>query len=212
MLSSLKKNLVAGLAILLPIAITIGLTSFLINLLTRPFMSLISSILIKLHFMYPQVLFPSSEQTLMVISKLVILILLFVFIVVLGFLARLFVIKFFLSLTDKIVHKIPVVSTIYKASQEIIKTFFKPDQTSFRQVVMVPFPHAGIYVLGLVSKESPAACSESIGTPLVSVLIPTAPSPISGFLLMYPNDQLIPLDMKPETALKYIISGGVLTP
>ncbi len=212
MFQSLKKNLLAGLIILLPIATTIALLSFLINLFTSPFVDVVTTFLIKLKISFKGFLFLSSEQVIQYASKLLVLILLFFLTIILGILTRWIVIKSLLSFADKLVHKIPVINTIYKASQEIIKTFFKPDQTSFKQVVMVPFPHKEAYALGLVSRESPSTYTEAAGSKLVSVLIPTTPNPTSGFLLMYDPADLIYIDMKPETAIKYIVSGGVLAP
>jgi uncharacterized membrane protein len=115
-------------------------------------------------------------------------------------------------ISDKILQKIPLINKVYKTTQEIIKTIFVTDRTSFKQVVMVPFPKPGTYVMGLISRHSPAICSEKAQTPLVSVLIPTTPNPTTGFLLMYKEEDLIHLDLRPEEAIKYIVSAGVITP
>jgi len=212
MFQTVKKNLITGLVILLPIAVTIALLSFLINLFTAPFVDLVSSFLRKFQISTSDFLFLSSEQVIRYMSKLLVLCLLFIITVLLGMITRWFVVHSLLSLTDKVLRKIPVINTIYKASQEITKTFFKSDQTSFKQVVMVPFPNQETYALGLVSKDAPESCSKLVDTHLISVLVPTAPNPTSGFLLMVDKKDLIYLDMKPEDAIKYVISVGVLTP
>ena len=77
---------------------------------------------------------------------------------------------------------------------------------------MVPFPKPGTYVMGLVSRESPKICSDEAGSELFSVLVPTTPNPTTGFLLMYKKEDMIFLDLKPEQAIKYIVSCGVITP
>jgi uncharacterized membrane protein len=77
---------------------------------------------------------------------------------------------------------------------------------------MVPFPRKDSYALGLVSRDAPENCSRLTKSNLISVLVPTTPNPTSGFLLMVDQDDLIYLDMKPEDAIKYIISVGVITP
>ncbi len=212
MLHALKKNLITGLIILLPLAVTFALLGFLINLFTSPFVNLVSSIFMKYNTQLPGFLFLSSEQVTRYLSKLLILILLAILTIILGFLTRWFVIHSLLSLTDKILKKIPVINTVYKASQEITNTFLKPNQTSFKQVVMVPFPCKEMYALGLVSREAPQVCSELIGSKMISVLVPTTPNPTSGFLLMFNQADLIYLDMKPEDAIKYILSVGVVAP
>ncbi len=96
--------------------------------------------------------------------------------------------------------------------QDIIRTLFAKDKSAFQQVVMIPFPSPGIYVLGFATQEAPATCSEKVGKELISVLIPTTPNPTSGFLLMFPKEDLIYVDMKPEEAIKFIISCGVIVP
>ena len=212
MLQSIKKDLIAGLIILLPIAVAVALLGFLIDLFTHPFVDFVSSLLIRFNITPQGFLFFSSEQIIRYTSKLLILICLFFIIVLLGILTRWFVLRSALSFVDTLLRKIPVINTIYKASQEIIKTVFKTDQTSFKQVVMVPFPHEGIYALGLVSREAPETYNRLVGSKMVSVLVPTTPNPTSGFLLMYDQKDLIYLDMKPEAAIKYILSCGVLNP
>jgi uncharacterized membrane protein len=125
---------------------------------------------------------------------------------------RWFFIRTAFSIGDKILHRIPVVNTVYKTTQDIIKTLFVSDKNSFKQVVMVPFPRPGVYALGLIARESPEMCSNTVGSPLVSVLIPTTPNPTTGFLLMYKKEELVHVDMKPEEAIKYIVSCGVVVP
>jgi uncharacterized membrane protein len=96
--------------------------------------------------------------------------------------------------------------------QEIIKALFGSDTLSFKQVVMVAFPHPGVYALGLVARDAPAVCSKPIGEELVSVLIPTTPNPTSGYLLMYKKRDLIFVDISPDEAIKFIVSCGVIVP
>ncbi len=212
MFESLKKNLITGLVILLPIAVAFALLGFLINLFTAPFIDFVSGFLMKFNIRPEGFLFFTSEEVVRYISKLLILLLLVIITIFLGVITRWFVIHSLFSLTDKILKKIPVINTIYKASQEITKTIFKADQTTFRQVVMVPFPQKGMYALGLVSRDAPQDCSDLVGSRLISVLVPTTPNPTSGFLLLVDHDDLIYLDMRPEDAIKYIVSVGVLTP
>lgn len=212
MFQTLKKNLITGLVILLPIAVTIALLSFLINLFTAPFVDLVSSFLRKFQISSSDFFFLSSEQLIRYTSKLLVLCALFFITVLLGMLTRWFVIHSLLSLMDKILKKIPVINTVYKASQEITKSFFKNEQTTFKQVVMIPFPSKETYVIGLVSNKAPQKCNTLTGVDLITVLVPTAPTPTSGFLVLVDQKDLIYLDMKTEEALKYVISLGLLTP
>jgi uncharacterized membrane protein len=207
-----KKYFVTGFVILLPVAITLLVLGFIINFLTKPFTGFVSSVLESLNIANNGFLFLSHEQVIVYTSKLLILILLFLITIALGVVTRWFFIRTALHLGDKILHRIPIVNTVYKTSQDIIKTLFVSDKNTFKQVVMVPFPRADVYALGLIARESPQICCQKAGEELISVLIPTTPNPTTGFLLMYPKKDLILIDMKPEDAVKYIVSCGVIVP
>ncbi len=208
----MKKYFITGLVILLPLVVTVAVIVFLVNLLTEPFVGVVSSIFNKLHIINKGFLFLSPEQLIRYISKIIILILLFLITVVLGMITRWFLINAFFRFGDRILHRIPVVNTVYKTTQDIIKTLFVSDKKSFKQVVMVPFPRPDVFVLGLIARESPEICSQAVGNDLVSVLIPTTPNPTTGFLLMFKRSDIIPIDMRPEDAIKYIVSCGVIIP
>lgn len=208
----MKKCFITGLVILLPLAVTIAIVVFIVNFLTKPFIGIVVSFLKEFDILNKGFLFLSREQVVLYGSKFLILICLFLFTLLLGMIARWFFFKALLNLSDKVLHRIPLINKVYKTTQEIIKTIFVTDKSSFKQVVMVPFPKDGTYVMGLVSRESPHVCSEKANAPMVSVLVPTTPNPTTGFLLMYKKEDLIHLDLKPEAAIKYIVSCGVITP
>jgi uncharacterized membrane protein len=208
----MKKYFITGLVILLPLAVTIAVVGFIINFLTQPFIGMVSSFLAHLHIINEGFLFLSPEQLLKYGSQLLILVILFLFTLGLGMVTRWFFIKALLHLSDRILHRIPIVNTVYKTTQDIIKTLFVSDKNSFKYVVMVPFPHPGVYVIGLIARESPQICSEKANADLISVLVPTTPNPTTGFLLMFKKEELIYVDMKPEEAIKFIVSCGVIVP
>lgn len=195
----MKKHFLTGLVILLPIVITIAVIEYLVDFFTKPFVHFVSSYLRGLN---------SNELVILILSKLLILLCLFLFIIGLGILTRWFVIRSIVNLGDRILHKIPIINTVYKTTQEIIRSIFASDAEAFKQVVLVPFPRKETWALGLVSGDAP----QTSLSPLISVLVPTTPSPVSGFLLMYKPEDLIYLDMKPEQAIKYIVSCGTLVP
>ena len=208
----MKKHFITGLVILLPLVITIAVVIFLVNFLTQPFVGIVSGALAKLHIVNHGFLFLTPEKLLIYGSKLIILILLFACTVLLGIVARWFLIHTLFRLGDRVLHRIPVVNTVYKTTQDIINTLFVSDKNSFKQVVMVPFPRADVFVLGLIARDSPKICSQAAGNDLVSVFVPTTPNPTTGFLLKFKQADLIPIDMKPEDANKYIDSCGVIIP
>ena len=208
----MKKYFITGLVILLPLAVTIAIVLFIVNFLTTPFMGMVSSFLKEFDILNKGFLFLSPDQVVKYGSKLLILFCLFLFTILLGLIARWFFFKTFLKLSDNILHRIPLINKVYKTTQEIINTIFVTDKTAFKQVVMVPFPKQGTYAMGLIAKESPKICSDSAGAELFSVLIPTTPNPTTGFLIMYKKEDIIMLDLKPEAAIKYVVSCGVITP
>lgn len=208
----MKKHFITGLIILLPMTLTAMVLGFLIRFLTKPFVGLVSTFLSQIGAMNRGFFIFSPDQVIRYISQLLILITLFVVTVFLGMVTRWFFINALFRLGDKILHRIPIVNTVYKTTQEIIRTLFASDKNSFKQVVMVPFPHPGTYMVGLISREAPPECSKSINEELISVLIPHTPNPTTGFLIMFRKKDLIYLSMKPEEAIKCVVSCGVIIP
>ena len=208
----MKKYFITGLVILLPLAVTIAIVVFIVNFLTKPFIGVVSGFLKDFNLINKGFLFLTPDQVVLYGSKLLILGCLFVFTLFLGMIARWFFFKALLTVSDKVLHRIPLINKVYKTTQEIIKTIFVTDKSSFKQVVMVPFPKGGSYVMGLISREAPQICSDKAGSELFSVLVPTTPNPTTGFLLMYKKEEIVFLDLKPEQAIKYIVSCGVITP
>jgi len=201
----MKKYFITGLVILLPLTLTIFMVTFVVNFLTKPFMGFVIEILSKTKiYLHPQLLKYGSQ--------IIILIGLFICTVLLGIFARWFIFKALIKTSDKILHKIPLVNKVYKTTQEIVKTLFITDKNSFKQVVMAPFPHSGLYCMGFVTRKAPDTCCTAINKDLISVFIPTTPNPTTGFLILYKKEDLIFLEMKTEDAIKYIVSCGVIVP
>jgi uncharacterized membrane protein len=203
----MKKVFLSGLALLLPIALTFLIVIFILNFLTNPFVEYFKNWLCHEGF-----LAHISPKTLHYITQFIILISLFFFTVLVGALGRVFFINYFLRIGDKIINKLPVVNTIYKTTKDIIKSLFSPDAGSFQKVVLVPFPSSSEYCLGLLSATPPKACQDKIGEELATVLLPTAPHPISGYLLIFKKKDVIEIDMTIEEAIKFTVSCGIVHP
>lgn len=206
----MKRYFVTGLAILLPLALTLLIISFIFNFLTEPFVGFVRDILEYFGLLEAKFLFLSPDQLQTLVSKIIILALLFFFTVTLGVLARWIFFRFLLKWWDSILHRIPFVSSIYKTSQDVIKTVFESKTKSFKQVVLVPFPSQESRSVGLVTGENLSGLPQSETENVVAVFVPTTPNPTSGFLMMFSAKELVYLDMKVEEALKYIISCGVI--
>jgi len=208
----MRKYFITGLVILLPLTLTILIVAFVVNFLTKPFMGLVIKILSETRIQQIHTHILSSDQIIRYGSQIIILIGLVLFTIILGFFARWFIFNGLIKLSDKILHRIPLVNKVYKTTQEIVKTLFVTDKNSFKKVVMVPFPRKGLYSLGLVSRRSPDTCIKAANNELISVFVPTTPNPTTGFLLLFKEEELIYLDMKTEEAIKYIVSCGVIVP
>ncbi len=198
--------------ILLPLAVTVGLVAFIVRLLTNPFVGWVKNFL-QMHQLQPgKFFFLSQDQVILFSAQALILFTLFIFTLFLGMITRWFFIKSMIEFFDSLLLKIPLVNKIYKTTQEIIRTLFSSDKSSFKEVVLAPFPNKETYTLGLVSRDAPKYCSKATQKELVTVFVMTAPNPTTGYLVMFEREDLIPIDMKIEDAVKYIISCGILIP
>lgn len=204
---NIKNYFFTGLIILLPIVITLWVLAFVFNALTEPLAGILASFFERYDLFERGFLFLNGRQVQEFIAQVLILIFLFAATVTLGIITRNFFIQWLLDLSDWILHKIPFISTIYKGCQDLINTLFSSDSKAFKTVVLVPFPEKGNHTIGFLTSEN-----LNLGTKdkLVSVFIPTAPNPTSGFLILYPPEAIIPIDMKVDEAFKYVISCGVI--
>lgn len=205
----MKKYFVTGIVILLPLTLTFAVLNFVFNILTEPFLGITKTLLARYDLLGSTFLFFSPDQTLTLASQVLILILLFLSTLLLGVIARWFLIYYLIRTWEYIIHKIPLVSTIYKTFQDIIKTFFSNNTSAFKQVVLVPFPNPETKSIGLLTCEHVEGIGDN-SEEMIAVFIPTTPNPTSGFLVMAKKSSVIPLDMSVEDAFKYIISCGVV--
>lgn len=208
----MKRHFIAGLVILLPVTLTLIVVAFLFNFLTEPFLGITRSIFAHYGLLHTDFLFLTAGQVQTIISQILIFITLILFTLLLGFLARWFVIHYLLHAWEYIIHRIPFVSSIYKACQDVIKTVFGTQTNAFKQVVMVPFPNPETKTIGLLTRETLPGIESLTGKRLVVVFVPTTPNPTSGFLTLFNEEDVIPLDMPIEDAFKYVISCGVIMP
>ena len=127
-MDSMKKYFITGLVILLPLAVTLAIVIFVVNFLTKPFIGVVSSFLKEFQILQKGFLFLSADQVVRYGSQLLILLCLLAFTLALGMIARWFFFKAFIGLSDKVLHRIPLINKVYKTTQEIIKTLFVTDK------------------------------------------------------------------------------------
>ncbi|EIE52560.1 putative membrane protein [Salipiger aestuarii] len=137
-----------------------------------------------------------------------------VFTIVVGWVAKGLIGRSLIRFGETLVARTPVVRTIYSGIKQIAETVFAQSERSFEKACLVQYPRKGIWAIGFISTEARgeiAARAETMGA-LVSVFVPTTPNPTSGFLLYFPEEDVVELDMSIEDAAKLVISAGLVYP
>ena len=203
----MKKHFLTGFALLLPLLITLWIVSFVFDVLTKPFMGLMTHLLETFQVSHQNVRLLQSKEIILYASRVLSLIFLFGLILAVGWLTQWYLIHRFISFGDQILHRIPMVNKIYKATQEVMSTLFGGDTVGEKTPVLIPFPHERSFTIGL-STGSYTAENSPTGAASIAVLILGTPNPSVGFVLLYPADEVKPLDMTMEEAVKCIVSCG----
>jgi uncharacterized membrane protein len=194
---SLRRLLVAGILVWLPIIATIWVVSFVVTLMDRT--------LVLLPDRYqPQTLIGFHLPGLGVV---------FAFVVVLltGLLVTNLIGRQLVGYWEEMMQRIPLVRSVYGGVRSFTESVLSSSH-SFRQVVAVEYPRAGIWSIGFVTAEDVAEVSSRTGQHLTCVFVSTAPNPTSGFIILVPQSQLIQLDMSVDAAMRMIVTCGVVLP
>ena len=134
-----------------------------------------------------------------------------IFITIVGSLSLSFIGKKILKIFNDILKRIPILRTIYSAIGQMTETL-APKKGSKKSVVLVEYPRKGSWAVGFATKDNDGEIAKKTNTELVNVFVPTTPNPTSGFLLMFPKNEIIYLDMTFEEASKFIVSAGTSDP
>ncbi len=207
----MKKSFMTGLIILLPFALTLWVVNYLLDLFTNPLFNILENTL--LWFEQKQGLSLLHHQTLVhFLSRISALILTFFFIVALGYLARKFFFDGLIKFTNKIIARIPIVGTVYRLTKDITKAMLSTEQKTFKETVLVPFPSPDTYSIGFITGDIPAELRKFIPETDVTVFVPTAPHPISGYILFCAKQSTHSVDISVEDTFKFLLSCGVVQP
>ena len=193
-LAKIRNYFIAGVVVLIPIGITIYLTLFLV--------SITSKILPK--EINPNHYLPYNIPGVEILMSVILISLI-------GFLSLSFIGRKLLDVFNNILKKIPILRTIYSAIVQMTETFTKSDSKK-KNVVLVEYPRKGSWAVGFATKENTGEISNKTQQKLINVFIPTTPNPTSGFLLMFPKEDVIYLDLTFEEASKFIVSAGTSNP
>lgn len=194
---SLQRHFLAGLLVFLPVVITLWFLGWVIALMD----GLLDVLPAGLH---PNSYLPFAIPGLGAVFTIAL-------ILFLGFLTKGVATRRFLAAWDRIFVQIPVFRGVYTAVQKLVQTFLGQSQAQ-RRVVMIEYPRKGVYTVGFAMGRAWHELEKHNETPLVNVFVPTTPNPTSGFYLLVPVNDISPLDMSMEEALKLITSGGLITP
>lgn len=198
-MSYLKRYLIAGLLVWLPLGVTIVVIKFLIELFDQ-------SLLLLPHQYRPDVLIGIDIPGFGLLLSLTVI-----------FLTGLIVANFLggrvVRLWESLLSRIPLVRSIYNAAKQISEAVFGSGEQTFQKVYLVQYPRAGLWTLAFQTSKLQGEAQIKTGmTDVVNLFVPTTPNPTSGFFIMASKYEIVELDMKVDDALKMVISGGVIVP
>jgi uncharacterized membrane protein len=190
----LRNYFFTGVVVLIPIGFTLYLSNFLIN---------ISAKLIPTG-LNPNSYLPYSIPGLEIFLTII-------FITIIGGLSLSFLGKKFLQIIDDLFKRIPILRTIYSAIGQMTESFTNQEGNK-KSVVLIEYPRKGCWAVGFATKENEGEIKNKTNKELINVFVPTTPNPTSGFLLMFPKEEVLYLDMSFEEASKFIVSAGTSNP
>jgi len=193
-----KRYLITGLLVLVPLVITIWVLKFLLGLMDQ-------SLLLLPPQYQPEAMFGTYVPGLGALLTLVI-------VLITGIIATNFFGRRIIQFWEGLLARVPVVKSIYYSVKQVSDTLFSGNDDAFRKVLLVRYPHPEAWSVAFQTGVPASEVSRMTSEELVSVFIPTAPSPVNGFFFFVPKRDTIELDMSVDDALKYIISMGVVVP
>ena len=186
----LRNYFITGVVVLIPIGFTLYLSKILINLSSKIIPENIN----------PNNYLPFAVPGIEIIVSIIV-------ITIVGGLSLSFLGKRILKLIDDLFKRIPFLRTIYSAILQMTETFSNKENDK-KSVVLIEYPRKGVWAVGFATKENKGEMAEKTNRKLINVFVPTTPNPTSGFLLMFPIDEVIYLNMTFEEASKFIVSAG----
>ena len=214
-IAGLRNNFIAGLVVIAPIGLTLWLIWTVVGWVDSfvwPFVpnSYQPEALINRAMGYSS---PADEGWITVNVRGIGVVIFLVFTIIVGWLGKGLIGRSFLRWGESVVARMPIVRSIYNGVKQIAETIFAQTETSFDRACLIEYPRRGIWAIGFISTSTKGELLEKSGqSDMTSVFVPTTPNPTSGFLLLFPTDDIIELDMTVEDAAKLVISAGLVYP
>ena len=202
MKSFIKQNMIAGLLVIIPIALTYIVMAFVINKLDQLMAPVVTWMILHLKLPLPEDFHLPGLGF--------ILICLFIFGI--GLVTANFFGKQLVRAWDYLMHRVPFVRGIYLTIQKVVIAISDPDKSPFEKMVLVDYPHSTSRMIGLIACDEQGEVSDRTGEDLVNVFLPLLPNVTLGFMVILPRDQIIPLKMTREEGIKYLMSFGIVAP
>jgi len=194
----MRKYLIAGLLIWIPLGITFLVIRAIVSLLDRIWLLL------------PQVYQPDNLLGFHIPGLGVVLSI--VLVLATGMIVANLIGKRIIAFWESLLARIPIVRTLYAGIKQIMEAVLATDAKSFRKVLLIEYPRKGLWSLAFMTSDNLGEVQAKTGSKVISVFVPTTPNPTSGFVIMVPVEDAIELDMPIEEGLKMIISMGVVIP
>jgi uncharacterized membrane protein len=201
-LSGIRSSFLTGLVVIAPIGLTIWFI--------WSFMGFVDGVVMPL---VPDRFNPATHIDINLRGLGLVIFLIFT--VIVGWIAKGLIGRSLIRFGESVVHRMPVVRSIYSGVKQIAETVFAESDRNFEKACMVEYPRKGIWAIGFISTEAKGEVAQRAPAdrgPLMSVFLPTTPNPTSGFLLYVPREDVILLEMSVEDAAKLIISAGLVYP
>jgi uncharacterized membrane protein len=201
-----KKYLIAGLLVWLPLAVTIWVLASVLGLLDGVFVWLLNG---------SQVVLPEGSHNFIEMLRRIPglgVIVMLIGLLVTGIFATNVVGQWALRQGHRLLNRIPIVKSIYSSVQQVSDTLFSSNGNAFREAVLVQYPREGAWTIAFVTGRPGGEAANHLPGEYLSIYVPTTPNPTSGFFLMVKRAEVIPLAMSVDDALKYVISMGVVAP
>ena len=201
LITGLRSSFLTGIVVIAPVALTIWLIWTIMGWIDGFVLPLVPS-----RF--------NPEQYIGINLRGVGVIFFLVFTVFVGWVAKGLIGRSLIRFAESFVERMPVVRSIYSGVKQIAETIFAQSERNFEKACLVQYPRKGIWAIGFISTEARGEISEKAETMgrLMSVFVPTTPNPTSGFLLYFPEEDVIELEMNIEDAAKLVISAGLVYP